>query len=251
MILVLSGPVGSAAAQEIFSWWRRNLLELDMVPGAWVELESEEWAEGDRRQERMRVEVLAAADDGGRWLLLSWPESPADERESWVLRTAPVDSLGEGRILDHLRELYRLLPGGAAAAEDVGRVRSDRLLRRHFQDLFSEPALVQSALPDTVVQGRRLPRRWVRLSETRADTVRMGRREVVYRQEVVAEAQLAEAVPLFGLLRCETTTRLSEAGADSRSAPPLLTRSRLLCTGFGRRETAAGLPEAVQRLRAR
>ncbi len=239
-------PAG-ARAQEIFSWWRRGLIDLDLRPGGWVEFVDSELAEGELSTERIRVTVLADAPGGGHWIQLLYPE---DEGESFVLRIAGLDSLRRGEILDGLREIYHLLPGGAVEKQDVEKVKKQRLLRRQFQDPFLAPAVQRRDLPDTLVAGVILSREEVRLSETRSDTVNMGQRRLIYRNRVEAVAQLSPKVPIFGLLIARSTTTLSAEGDGRDTPPPLVTRSELRCVGFGHDRAAPGLPAKVRKLAA-
>ena len=248
-LAVLLAPLAGtpAMAQEIFSWWRRDLLELDLTPGDWAEFEITELSEGQRTVERIRFEVLDGHDADANWIALSWPGQP----EWFVLKLTEEDSLKQLEILDGLLELYRMLPAEAAIREDVARVRDDRLLRRHFQDLFEDPIVERSALPDTTIAGSVLPRESLVLRERREDRVKMGRAEVVYVQEVESRAQLSSAVPLFGLLRSETRTVLSSEGEGRDAPPPLITESSVVCLGFGHHDPAPGLPQSVVELRQR
>jgi hypothetical protein len=237
----------SCSGQELFSWWRREMIEIDLVPGAWAEFEITELAEGERSFERLRCEVLDGGESEGNWIALSWP----GQEEWFVLELTDPDSLRGGEILDGLLDLYRMLPGGAAAREDVAEVQNDRLLRRHFQDLFDDPRVESAALPDTILDGRSLPREWLRLTERREDRVKMGRGDVVYVQEVESLAETSTAVPLFGLLRSRTHIVLSSEGGGRDAPPPLITETSVVCAEFGHRSPPNGLPEAVRRSRSR
>jgi hypothetical protein len=246
VLLALSATTArDSAAQEIFSWWRRDLLDLDLRPGAWTEFEIVELSEGQQSVERVRCRILDGGESDGHWLAIDWPEQP----EWFVLKLAVEDSLRGGDLLDGLIELYRMLPGDAVVREDVTEVREDRLLRRHFQDLFEDPSIQRRALADTTIGGTTLHREELVLHERREDRVKMGSREVTYVQEVESVAQLSPQVPLFGLLGSETRSVLSSEGEGRDAPPPLITESRVTLLGFGIQSPPLGLPAGVEALR--
>ncbi len=245
LLVLLLWPAGSSA-QEVFSWWRRGLIDLDLRAGSWVEVVDEEMAEGELSTQRIRVTVLADAAEGGHWIELWYPE----QGEGYVLRVGDEEELRTAEILDGLQEIYHLLPAGAVKKEDVGKVREQRLLRRQFEDPFLAPAVTRRAMSDTVMAGQRLSREEVRLSETRRDTVDMGRRRLVYRNEIESVAEISPQIPVFGLLRARTTTVLSAEGEGRDTPPPLVTRRELRCVDFGRKVPAPGLPDGVRALRS-
>jgi len=243
---VLSLTLPSASnGQEVFSWWRRELLELDLKPGGWVEFEITELSEGQQTVERIRCQVLDGPGADGHWIALSWPGQP----EWFVLRLADEERMRQGEVLDALLELYRMLPADAVAREDVAEVREDRLLRRHFQDLFEDPSVERRALPDSVLGELVLSREELILRERREDRVKMGRREVLYIQEVESHAEISAMVPLFGLLKSNTRTVLRSEGEGRDAPPPLITESTVVCVGFGHQDPASALPKGIAELR--
>jgi hypothetical protein len=240
---ILACPV-STQAQEVFSWWHRGLLEFDLTPGSWAEFSRTETSEGQQTKEKLRCEVLARTDEGDHWIKLRF----LNEEESYVLLVAPLDSLRQKDLLQGLRRVFKLLPAGAVEEEDLERVRNNRLLSRHFKDLFEDPTVEREALPDTTIEQQKIPRERVRLREVREVKVKMGRSDMVYRNEAVAVAQISPAVPIFGLLRSKVNTALAPANPDRNSPPPLLTEEELVCVAFGRKSTPRGLPAQVQKL---
>lgn len=242
-LFVLVGPV-SSRAQEVFSWWHRGLLEFDLSVGSWAEFSRTETSEGQQTKETLRCEVLARTGQGEHWIKLRF----LDEEESYVLLVAPVDSLRQGNLLQGLHRVFKLLPAGAVEEEDLERVRNNRLLSRHFKDLFENPSVERVDLPDTTIGEQTIPRERVRLDEVREVKVKMGRSDMIYRNEAVAVAQISPAVPIFGLLRSKVNTSLAPANAQRNSPPPLLTEEELVCVAFGRESTPSGLPPELQEL---
>lgn len=243
LLFVLAGA-SPCRAQEIFSWWHRGLIELDLRPGSWAEFQSTETAEGQQTKESLRCEVLAATDEGEHWIELKF----LNEAESYVLLVAPLDTLRQGDLLDGLRRVFKILPGGAVEEQDLQNLKTNRLLKRHFQDLFEDPTIQRQALPDTLISERTITREEVRLEEVREVRVRMGRGDMVYRNQAVAVAQISSAVPIFGLLRSKVDTELAPAEARRGSPPPLLTEDELVCVDFGRKSSPRGIPSSVQKL---
>jgi hypothetical protein len=240
----------AARAQEVFSWWRRGLLPLVLEPGSWVLMERVELAEGRTTRDSIQCAVLAAEGDGTRWVQLHVAGEPA----GWVLRVDPARLSAERDLLDGVVELYRLGEQGEVAPQDLSELRENRLVRRHFEDLFEHPRVERNALPDTEMAGETLGRERVALTETREQRVPMGRRTLVHRTTASSVAQISPAVPIFHLLQSTTTTRV-ETESDPpdprrRAPPPLITELRLRCVGFGR-DGRSTLPEAVTAARPR
>jgi hypothetical protein len=243
---VLPGP---AHAQELFSWWRRGLLPLELTPGAWVRLERLEAAEGRVETDTLDCAVRAAQPDGTRWVELR----VRSETESWIFQLDPSRLRADVDLLDAVLELYRLPGDGSAQAQDLAQLRNNRLVRRHFQDIFTSPQLTRSTLPDTTWSGGRLAREEVVLSETREQRVPMGRRTLIHRTVARSQAQISAQVPVFHLLGATTTTRVETAvdppEPNRRAPPPLIALLQLRCLAFGT-DGATALPRAVLAARA-
>ena len=246
LLLSILAAATPCRAQEIFSWWHRGLIDLDLRPGSWAEFQSTETAEGQQTKETLRCEVLAVTGAKEHWIELKF----LNEAESYVLLVAPLDSLRRGDLLDGLRRVFQILPAGAVKEQDLQSVKTNRLLKRHFQDLFEDPTVLRHALPDTLIQDETIPREEVRLEEVREVKVKMGRSDMVYRNRAVAVAQLSPAVPIFGLLRSRVETELAPAEPKRDSPPPLLTVDILVCVDFGRKSSPRGVPSSVQKLLA-
>ncbi len=242
-LFILAAPA-SSEAQEVFSWWHRGLLEFDLTPGSWAEFSRTETSEGQQTKEQLRCEVLARTEEGEHWIKLKF----LNEEESYVLLVAPLDSLRQGDLLQGLHRVFKLLPAAAVEEEDLERVRNNRLLSRHFEDLFENPSVAREALPDTTIDGETIPRERVKLEEVREVKVKMGRSDMIYRNEARAVAQISSAVPIFGLLRSRVNTTLAAANPQRNSPPPLLTEEELVCVAFGRKSTPSGLPPELQKL---
>jgi len=235
VLLFVGGTVIPSQSQEVFGWWRRGLLDLDLTPGSWVYMESEELSEGQLVSDRFRCTILAADPDGARWVAVSVD----GKEERWVLKMASEDSLRGDSILDGLLALYRMT-GDQVETQDVQRMRENRFVRRHFQDLFTNPQLTRETLPDSVVGQATIRRERVRLTETTEQRVTMGSRERIYVDETTADAVLSADVPVFGVITSSTEATLSESGEES-PLPPLTTLYRLRLLDFGHEE-APGLP---------
>ena len=252
-VAILTLCVASASparAQEVFSWWRRGLLPLALEPGTWVQLERVEAAEGRTTTDTIRCAVIAAEGDGTRWVQLQVVAEPA----GWVLRVDPQRLRAEQDLLDAVLELYRVEGNGDVAPQDLSQLRENRLVRRHFEDLFEHPEVSRRALPDTSIAGVAVAREGIVLSETREQRVPMGRRTLIHRTVARSVAQISPAVPLFHLLDSITTTRVETESLPPdprrRPPPPLISELRLRCFAFGE-GGATSLPPAIAAARPR
>lgn len=241
LLLVPLLPV-SSEAQELLSWWKRDLLPLDLEPGSWVVYASEEFSEGQLFSDTLAVEILAADSLARRWVELRDAGSP----ESDLLLIDPERLRPSRPLLDALVRHVRRLPGGELVEEDVEEHRRSRLVQRHFQDPFEDPSVERVALADTLLQGRSAARERVVLHEVRRRPQPVG--GGVHVRRLRSQAELCPAVPVFGVLRGSTVTEVETrpatgAGEDraSRRMPPLRSEMRWTCLDFGRGEPA-GLP---------
>lgn len=245
IITLCAATAGPACAQEVFSWWRRGLLPLALEPGTWVQLERVEAAEGRTTTDTIRCAVVAAEEDGSRWVQLQVVAEPA----GWVLRVDPQRLHAEQDLLDAVLELYRVEGTGSVAPQDLSQLRDNRLVRRHFEDLFEHPEVMRRALPDTSIEGAAVAREGIVLSETREQRVPMGRRTLIHRTVARSVAQISPAVPLFHLLESITTTRVETESLPPdrhrRPPPPLMSEMRLRCLAFGQDGETALSPALV------
>lgn len=233
-----------AWGQELLSWWKRDLLPLELEPGSWVVYASEELSEGQTYVDTLRVEVLAADSLGRRWIELE----DAGSRERDLLLVDPTLLSPDRSLLDALVRHLRWLPGDELIEEDVEEHRRSRLVARHFQDPFRDPEIDRTAMADTSIQGRTWGREKVVLREVREEPRPVGGGALVTRLR--SEAELSAAVPVFGVLRGRSVTEVLTRSGDGeedprrRRMPPLRSEFRWICLEFGRGE-AAGLPDAL------
>lgn len=236
LLVVAVGLAPPAQGQELFSWWRRGLLPLELAPGSWVEVERSEAAEGQVVVDTVRVEVLGGAPEGRRWVQLD----TAGDRWLLLLDLGRVRALERGgSLLDALERLLQAGPGGTLREEDLAELRSRRLVRRHFEDLFEDPRLETSALPDTQAFGRTLPRQRALLVEEREQRTPMGPRTLVQRTRIRSTAVLSAAMPITGVLRSATTVVVEsewEGGKSGARRPPLVTELGLRTLACGHSE---------------
>jgi hypothetical protein len=234
VVTLLAAP---ASSQEVFSWFNRGLLPIGFERGDWVRYAVEEIDENGPATDTLTVTVIEA-DSARVWLRL--------ESVSGIdyLALDPGHLHPGQNVLDALRRVVHSTEAGLVE-EDVDELRASALVQRHFSDPFQDPELVRRALPDSTVNGVELVRERVVLHEDRRQPA--GQFTVVTTLDAVAE--LSETIPILGLLRSRTRTRiLTESVSDEaprRRRVPLLTEISLTCTGFGR-EAEATLPEGLQ-----
>jgi len=129
--------------------------------------------------------------------------------------------------------------------ENLDELRASALVQRHFSDPFQDPELLRRVLPDSTVNGVGLARERVDLHEVRRQPI--GQFVIV--TTLNAEAELSDTIPILGLLRSRTMTRiLTESSSDEaprRRRAPLLTENSLICIGFGG-DAEVKLPERLQ-----
>ena len=233
LVLVLPRP---AAAFELLSWWRRDLLDVSWQPGDWATYAQTEWTEDGVFTDTLTVRVLAADTPSRRWIELA--DRRGDRVDRVLLRP---DALRAGDDpLAAVDSLLRREGDGPWVVEDVDAHRDQRLVRRHLSDPFDEPDVRRVALADTTIQGGIVPRERVVLAETRREERSLGRSTLVVTTRLQAAAVVSPLVPLAGILRARsvstvTTTTEGEGSRRSRRAqPPLVTERRVECLAFGR-----------------
>ena len=238
IVTVLSVNLASpACGQEVFAWFNRGLLPIAFERGDWVRYAVEEIDENGIATDTLSVTVIEA-DSARVWIRL---ESLAAVD---YLALDP-DRLRPGwNILDALQRVVHATAGGLEE-EDVDELRASALVQRHFSDPFESPEVLRRALPDTAVGGVELARERVDLREVRRQLA--GQFSIV--TGLVAEAEISAAIPLLGLLRSRTVTRViteSASGeAPRRRRPPILTETSLVCIGFGR-DAETAFPDGLQ-----
>ena len=243
--LYLLLPVPTSA-QELLSWWKRDLLPLDLEPGSWVVYASEEHTEGQVFVDTLRVQVLEADSLGRRWVELV----DVGSAESDLLLVDPARLSPERPLLDALVRHVRRLPGDRLVEEDVEEHRRSRLVQRHFMDPFHDPTITQTILPDTLVGGEDRSRERVVLRETQEQARPVGGGFLVTR--LYSEAELCPSVPVFGVLRGRSLTDVftrpdgESEGRQRRRMPPLRNEFRWTCLDFGR-DGPSGLPAGLGR----
>ena len=226
-----------ASAQEVFSWFNRGLLPIVFQRGDWVRYAVEEIDENGVATDTLTVTVIEV-DSTRVWLRLE----TVSGIDHLVL---DPDRLRPGQnVLDALRRVIHSTAAGLVE-EDVDELRASALVQRHFSDPFEDPEVLRRALPDSTVGGVELARERIDLHEVRRQLA--GQFHVVTRLD--AEAELAEAIPLLGILRARTliqvTTESASADTPRRRRPPLLTENSLICIGFGT-DADLNLPEGLQ-----
>ena len=225
VMFVVGYPV-SASAQEVFAWFNRGLLPITFERGDWVRYAVEEIDENGIATDTLTVTVIEA-DSARVWLCL--------ESLSGVDYLAlDPDRVRPGQfVLDALQRVVHST-GAGLVEEDVDELRASALAQRHFSDPCENPGVIRRALPDSLVGGVELARERVDLHEVRRQLA--GAFNVVTRLD--AEAELAAAIPLLGLLRSRTMTRVTTESASAegprRRWPPIMTENSLICIGFGK-----------------
>lgn len=245
-LLVVCVLAPLARAHELLSWWRRDLIEVELEPGGWARFEVQEWQGGESARDTLRCTVLEA-QGSRRWVEIERPGAA----DAWIV-VFDVDRLGPDReLLAAFDALYRRAEDGRWLQQSLDELDDSALARGRLEDPFEDPAVERAALPDSLLAGESIARERVVLRETRERFVPQGSRELRYRIELVSEATLSAAVPVFGLLRSETvvseTTQITDADGR-RIGPPGLPQQHaraLRCLDFGRGD-APGLPEIVR-----
>jgi hypothetical protein len=246
LCLAVPCPV-QAQFQELFTWWRRQLLPLSLEPGAWVRLERREAAAGEVLGDTLTCAVLQEEPDGSHWVEVRASRS----EEAWLLHV-DLHALTPGTtdLFEALRDLIHVDPDGTLVRESLDDLEESRMIRRHLEDLFENPSIERHDLPDSVVAGRSLAREEVILTETREARAPMGTRTLVHRSDLRSQAVLSAGVPVFGLLSATTwITVTSRWEPDDekpmrRRPPPLLSEIRIRCLDFGW-EHPRGLPSPL------
>lgn len=235
--------VPAAQAQDLLSWWNRDLLPIELIEGDWIELEFTDISEEGAFTDSMRVEVLRAPADGPAWVLV---EGATRGESDFFLIDFPLLRSGASPM-DALLRLVREQVDGTFVEEDLSEHRDSRLMRRHLEDPFEDPEITRRAAPDTTVAGQSLAQEHVLLRELRVEERPMGPLTTVIRTELAAHAVVSPDIPVLGLLSATTrtlvTTQQRRAGKprERRGSPPLETIRGLRCLGFGRGE-ASRLP---------
>jgi hypothetical protein len=237
--------VPAAQAQDLLSWWNRDLLPIELTEGDWVELEFTDISEEGAFTDSMRVEVLLAPVGGPAWLLV---EGATRGESDFLLIDFPLLRSGASPM-DALLRLVREQVDGTLVEEDLSDHRDSRLTRRHLEDPFQNPEITRRAAPDTTFAGHPLAREHVLLRELRVEERPMGPVTTVIRTELVAHAVLSPDIPVLGLLSATTRTvvtteqRREGKRRERRGAPPLETIRGLRCLGFGQGEASRLPPE--------
>jgi hypothetical protein len=246
-IVQLTPTASSAQFQELFSWWRRELLPLSLDPGSWIALERIEAAEGQVVTDTLTCQVLDAAGD------TYWVEVDASGADTgWILHV-DLERLARADVdlFDSLLDLWYVREGGQLERENLDELGESRMVRRHLEDLFVDPEVQRSALPDSTVHGATVGRERVVLQEKQETVTPMGGRTLAHVTDVRSEAVISPAVPVFGLLSASTSILVrSEWRSDGdvqRGPPPLMTEIRIRCLDFGRHEPAPLRPELRSR----
>ena len=244
-LTLLVAQVPAAQAQDLLSWWNRDLLPIDLVAGDWIELEFTDISEEGAFTDSMRVEVLLAPADAPAWVLV---EGATRGESDFFLIDFPLLRSGASPM-DALLRLVRQQVDGTLVEEDLADHRDSRLVRRHLEDPFENPEITRRAAPDTTFAGQSLPREHVLLHELRVEERPMGPVTTVIRTELAAHAVVSPGIPVLGLLSATTrtvvTTEQRRAGKsrERRGAPPLESIRGLRCLGFGRGEPSRLPPE--------
>jgi hypothetical protein len=235
LAIFLSVPV---SAQEVFSWFNRGLLPITFERGDWVRYAVEAIDENGVATDTLTVTVIEV-DSARVWLRLQ-------SLSALDFLALDPDRLRPGQnVLDALRRVIHSTAAGLVE-EDVDELRASSLVQRHFSDPFESPEIRRRALPDSAVGGVELVRERVDLHEVRRQLA--GQFNVV--TSLDAEAELAGAIPLLGLLRSRTVIQVTTESASaeatrSRRRPPLLTENSLICIGFGK-GAEMSLPAGIQ-----
>jgi hypothetical protein len=231
-LIALSLWTSAAEAQELLSWWKRDLIEVDLTPGGWVTYASTEYSEGELYTDTLTVRVIAMDSLERRWVEVFDRGRP--ERE--LLLIDPADLRPDRSLLDALDRHLRLLPGGEVVEEDVDELRDSRLVQRHFQDLFQAPVVTRAALSDSILGGVDCARERIRLEERREEPAPVGSSILV--TQIRSDAVVSPCVPIFSILQARTVTELSaeaaeKSGRPSRKIAPLRSLLEWHCIGFG------------------
>jgi hypothetical protein len=238
-------PPSTAEAFELLAWWKRGLLELRLEPGDWARYAITETGEEGTVQDTLQVTVLAAGDDARRWLKV---EGDQDAGMDFLL-VDPVRLQTSGHPLDAVLRVVRLESDGTWHEEDLAEHRENRIVQRHLEDPFHDPHVQRTALADTLVEGRRITRERVLLTEVRREERKAGRNVLVLETDLRSSAQLSADVPVAGLLEARTVTlfRTRTQTPDGQSlgrggTPPLLSERTLRCLAFGRLHPPPAVP---------
>ena len=236
---------GVASGHELFSWWRRELLEISLEPGDWVRIESQEWLEGRAVRDTIDCSVLES-DGSRRWVEIERRGSV----DVWIVEL-DLEELGRDHaLLDAVRALWRSDGAGGWRAESLRDIEGSAIARGRLEDPFEDPRIVRTAWADSVVQGRVVSREHVELREERTRVIPQGSRELRYRIELRSDAVLSPEIPIFGLLRSETVITESTEIVDGdgrRVGPPALPQQnaralRCLDSGHGEGRGLPGIP---------
>lgn len=232
-----------AAAFELLSWWRRDLLDVRWEPGDWATYAQTEWTEDGVVTDTVTVRVLDAGSPDRRWIEV---EDLAGRGADRILLRPDALRDGDDLLAAVDSVLRREGTDGVWIAEDVGAMRDQRLVQRHLSDPFDEPTVERTALADTTLQDGTIPRERVVLSEVQREERAVGRSTLVVTTRLRAEAVVSPAVPLAGILAARsvssvtTTTEGQGSGRPRRAAPPLVTERRVECIAFGHGREEAG-----------
>ncbi len=238
-----------AQSQELLSWWKRDLIEVDLRPGTWVTYSSTEFSEGEIYADTLTVRVVATVEDSLRWVEID--DHRRFERE--FLLIDPTRLRPDRSLLDALDRHLRLLPSGEVVEERVEELRSSRLVQRHFQDLFTDPVVTRESRPDTLLAmaaDSSCAREHIRLAERREEPAPVGASIMV--TQIQSDAILSPCIPIFSVLRARTVTELStrastNSGPRSRKVAPLRTVLEWHCIAFGEDGPTELPPELLAR----
>lgn len=233
----------SAGAQELLSWWKRDLIQVDLTPGSWVRYASTERSEGELYTDSLKVAVVDVDSLGRRWVTLS--EEGATESE--LLLIDPADLRPDRSLLDALDRRLRILASGEVLEESVDELRDSRILQRHFQDMFVRPTVTRTSLSDSLLSGQPCSRERILLEERREEDAPVGSSTLI--TSIRSEAVVSPCVPIFSVLAARTVTEVTSKPKSPhslrRKLRPLRTVLEWHCIGFGR-NGPTGLPPGVE-----
>lgn len=233
-VLLLPRP---AAALELLSWWRRELIEVEWTPGDWATYAQTSWSVDGVVTDTVTVRIREATSPEVVWLEVETHGRPGMDRV--LLRPAALKRDGDPlAAVDSL--LHREADDGPWLVENVDDYRDQALVQRQLRDPFVDPEITRSALPDTTIDDRSVARERVQLAEAQREESPVGRSTLVVTTDLRAVAVVSPAVPLAGILRARsvstrTTTTEGEGSRRSRRGrPPVVTETRVECLAFGR-----------------